>query len=283
MTKRDRVVLISAALLAALVITSVVLQVVSSKAWNQTSSFLFALGMVVVCLFSIALVYLRLIRKSKYEKQLNPDYYEVYQAVKDGLTNSELSRMDQREALSDILEMLNHAQAAGKAIHTVIPDGFVFVQRVIQAYTRRGRRGLFLLLDGCSVFTLFVLLVYTLLWLENPASGYFTQKIDVSLLFFLFTIAFLVLPLTKGLAARHSTWAYILPLGSGIALVGVLEILRHFFYSAPFVRWLLDHAIAMIPNAAILGCYLLFVLLLVFLKIAIRRRLANYRTEFKKD
>jgi hypothetical protein len=80
-----------------------------------------------------------------------------------------------------------------------------------------------------------------------------------------------VLPLLRRLAAKQSIWAYILPLVTGILLIGLMEILRKFFYAIPLVKAILDGTVLMIPNAVLFGIYLLAIPMFLLLKSAIRR------------
>ena len=275
MTKRDKIVVLSSAVLAAAVIASVVVVGTKSAGWNQSSSFPLGVGLIVLSLLSVGFVFFRLVRKSSFEKRLKPEFFIAYQGMKDGINNSELRPEDRREALSDILEILISAQENGKPVDQAIPDPLEFTQEVIEAYTNKRRRGLFFLLNGGVAFLSFVVLVHTLLWLEDPAQSFFSQKIDYNMLFLFAAVAFAVLPLVKQLSARQTPWMYIVPLLSGILFIGLMEALRHLFYHVALVKAFLDGAASMIPNAVILGGYLLVILLLVLAKRMIRRRLTQ--------
>ena len=90
------------------------------------------------------------------------------------------------------------------------------------------------------------------------------------MLFFII-IAICVLPFLRRLAAKQSIWAYIMPLVTGILLIGLMEISRKLFYAIPLVKAILDGTVLMIPNAAVFGIYLLAIPMLLLLKSAIRR------------
>ena len=275
MTKRDKIVVLSSSVLALAVIVSIAIYGIKTTAWDQSASFPLGVGLIVLSLLSVGFVFFRLVRKSSFEKRLKPEFLIAYQGVKDGINNSELRPEDRREALFDILELMISAQECGKTVGAAFPDTAGFTQAVIDAYTNKGRRGLFFLLNGGVAFLSFVVLVHTLLWLEYPALGFFSQKIDYNMLFLFAAVAFAVLPLVKLLSARQTSWMYIVPLLSGILFIGLMEALRHFFYHAALVKAFLDGAASMIPNAVILGGYLLAILLLVLAKWMIRRRLTQ--------
>ena len=271
MTKRDKVIMINAVVLAILVIATTILQAVTSVEQNRPVFWPVTIGIILLSLFSVVFVFIRRVRKSAYEKKLKPDFFNAYQGVKDALSSSELPTVYQREALSDILELLLSAQATGKAVESVIPNPKEFGQRILFAYSSKSRAGLIGLIDGVIAFLLFVLFSHTLLWLEQTGQDYFLVKTDASLVLFFIIIAICVLPFLRRLAAKQSIWAYIMPLVTGILLIGLMEISRKLFYAIPLVKAILDGTVLMIPNAAVFGIYLLAIPMLLLLKSAIRR------------
>jgi len=271
MTKRDKVVMISAAVLAILVVATTILQAATSAQQNRPVFWPVTIGIILLSLFSVVFVFIRRVRKSAYEKKLKPDFFNAYQGVKDALASSELPTVYQREALSDILELLLSAQGSGKTANSVIPNSKEFSRRILFAYSSKSRAGVIGLIDGCIAFLLFVLGSHTLLWLEQTGQDYFLVKTDASLVLFFIIIAICVLPFLRRLAVKQSIWAYILPLVTGILLIGLMEISRKFFYAIPLVKAILDGTVLMIPNAVLFGIYLLTIPLLLLLKSAIRR------------
>lgn len=271
MTKRDKVVMISAAVLAILVIATTILQAATSAELNRPVFWPVTVGIILLSLFSVVFVFIRRVRKSAYEKRLQPDFFNAYQSVKDALVSSELPTVYQREALSDILELLLSAQASGKTVGSVIPNTKEFSKRILLAYSSKSRAGVIGLIDGCIAFLLFVLASHTLLWLEQTSLNYFMVKMDASMIFFFIIIAGCVLPFLRRLAAKQSCWAYILPLMTALLLIGLMEISRKLFYAIPLVKAILDSTVLMIPNAAVFGIYLLAIPLLLLLKSVLRR------------
>lgn len=263
--------MISAAVLAILVIATTILQAATSADQSRSVFWPVTIGIILLSLFSVVFVFIRRVRKSTFEKKLKPDFFNAYQCVKDALVSSELPTMYQREALSDVLELLLSAQASGKTADTVIPNPKDFSRRILFAYSSKSRAGLIGLIDGCIAFLSFVLGSQTLLWLEQTGRNYFLVKTDTSMVLFFIIIAICVLPFLRRLAAKQSIWAYILPLITGILLIGLMEISRKFLYAIPFVKAILDGTVLMIPNAVVFGIYLLAIPLLLLLKSAIRR------------
>lgn len=272
MTKHDKAALISSSLLAVLVIASVIVSFFTGTAPNQPAELLVSIGIILLSLFSIGIVFLTRVRRSGYEKKIGKEYFAIYQAIKNALSVSELSRVDRKEALADIQELILSAQHSGKPIASAFPDVDLFIRQLILAYGGKKRKFLFSLLSGCILFVFFIVMIQTLLWLEDLSTPFFYQRIDISMVVFCFAIAFFVYPWIRQLFSKQSIWAYVLPIAIGLSLVGILELLRHFFYAVPFVKMLLDGTIQMIPGVAALGIYLLLIPLLLLIKHAIRLR-----------
>jgi hypothetical protein len=121
------------------VIATTVLQAATSAQQNRPVFWPVTIGIILLSLFSVVFVFIRRVRKSAYEKKLKPDFFNAYQGVKDALSSSELPTVYQREALSDILELLLSAQATGKAVESVIPLRKSW-QGILFAYSRKGAR-----------------------------------------------------------------------------------------------------------------------------------------------
>ena len=272
MTKHDKAALISSSLLAVLVIASVVLALYNGSAQNQQAELIVLIGIILLSIFSVGIVFFTRVRRSGYEKRISKEYFAVYQSIKNTLSVSELSQIDRKEALADIQELILSAQHSGKPVQSAFPDVDLFTRQLVLAYGGKNRKVLLSFLSGCMLFVFFVVMTQTLLWLENPAQTFFSQRIDFSMLVFFFVIAFFVYPLIRLLIGKQNLWAYVLPIIIGLSLVGILELLRHFFYGIPLVKTLLDGTACMIPNVAVLGILLLSIPICLLLKRVIRLR-----------
>jgi len=272
MTKHDKAALISSSLLAVLVIASVVLALYNGSAQNQQAELFVLIGIILLSIFSVGIVFFTRVRRSGYEKKISKEYFAVYQSIKNTLSVSELSRIDRKEALADIQELILSAQHSRKPVQSAFPDVDLFTRQLVLAYGGKNRKVLLSFISGCMMFVFFVVITQTLLWLENPAQTFFSQRVDFSMLVFFFVIAFFVYPLIRLLIGKQNLWAYILPIIIGLSLVGLLELLRHFFYGIPLVKTLLDGTACMIPNVAVLGILLLSIPICLLLKRVIRLR-----------
>jgi hypothetical protein len=233
MTKRDKVVMISATVLAILVIATTILQAVASAEQSRPVFWPITIGIILLSLFSVVFVFIRRVRKSAFEKKLKPDFFNAYQAVKDALASSELPMVYQREASSDILELLLSAQASGKMVDSVIPNTREFSQRILFAYSSKSRAGFIGLIDGCIAFLLFVLGSHTLLWLEQNGQDYFLVKTDASLVLVFIIIAICVLPFLRRTRRKAVYLGLYSATGHRILLIRLMRyrevFLRHSF------------------------------------------------------
>jgi len=104
MTQRNKIALISAVLLALLVILSAIAFAISStpqNTANKASTLLIAI-IILVSISSVFIVYFTKVRKRKYEKLLNQEYYQEYEILKDAVANSQLAISNKKEINEDI-------------------------------------------------------------------------------------------------------------------------------------------------------------------------------------
>jgi len=273
MTKRDKLLLGSAAFLAVLVIATAVLVGLSAQSRPKSAAeLLLSGGIILLCVLSVVFVFLTKIRRNKYEKKLNPEYYEVYETIRDAVGRFQLPAHSKKEILSDVLDLLLSAQSDGKPVSAAVPDAAAFAENILAVYSSRRSRVLQSLLDGAIAFLLFIVCISAVLWLEDVSAGLFRQRIDYGMLIFLAVVSFVLVPVLRYLMLRRSAWLYILPILTGIVFVAAAELARRFFYQFEFTRTLLDGSVVMIPGAAALAFYLLVVAVLMLAKAFIRKQ-----------
>lgn len=275
MTKRDKVVMLSAVLLAFCVIVSTFLFSANSNENNgnvNVESLIYVSAVIIIGIISVAAVYFTKVRKGKYEKMLNTAYFKEYEIIRDAIMNSQLSDKSKKETVEDILDMLLEAQKAGKSIDVVIGNPVEFSQKIICEYSSLRRFVILSLFDGIIAFALFVIGVTTVLWLEQVDKGFFSIGVDISMVMFFVIVAFLIIPATKKLTSTKNPWMFMIPLFAGIAYILVTMILRKYFYSVELVKALFDGSIIMIPNMIAFMMYLLVIPILMKLKSFIRKQ-----------
>jgi DNA-binding ferritin-like protein (Dps family) len=281
MTKRNRIILLSAALLAVLVIISAVIALGHPGADEKTdtASLILSCCIIAAGILSVVVVFLTKVRKGRYEKQLSAEYYSRYEIVRDAVANSQLAGATKAEIRGDLLDLLMSAQEAGKAAESVVGDPDAFAGEIIRSYSKPAYMAVLGLFDTAIAFAAFVLGVTVILWFEKTKNSFFSVGIGIDLVFFFALIAAAVLPLTKSLTSTRRNWAYFLPVAFGIAFVLITMLLREWFYSAAWVRACLDETVRMIPNAFMLAVYMLCVVLLPPLKHRLRLNMLKRKRE----
>jgi len=275
MTKRNRIVVFSASVLAFCVIITSLVWVVGLQRDKMASTFDYlTLGAVLVCsLASVGVVYVLRIRTTRYEKLLNQEFLREYQLVKESLGGSTLSSYQKKEVLEDVLDLLVSAQRDGKAVGAVVVDPVAFAQDIIASYLKPTRATILRFCDSILAFVLFTLGVHLVLWVENRGNGFFDIGMDTSMVLLLGLVSFLVLPLTKGLATKRNPWLYLFPVAFGVVYVLLAELSRKKLYHLAWVRTWLDGTIKIIPSASVLVVFLAAIPGLIMIKQLLRRHL----------
>jgi len=184
MTKRDKVVMLSAVLLAVCVIVTAILFSADSNKNNgnvNVESLIYVGAAIIIGIISIAAVYFTKVRKDKYEKMLNDVYFKEYEIIKDSIMNSQLSDKSKKETVEDILDMLLSAQKAGKLVDDVIGNPVTFSQRVINSFSGTLRFTIMSLFDGIIAFSLMVIGVNIALWFEQIDKSFFGISVGASM------------------------------------------------------------------------------------------------------
>lgn len=271
MTQRSRVILLSSILLAASVIATVVLWIVEGRgAMTSTSTIVISFGIILVSILSVVFIYLVKIKRRSDEKKLNESFFREFELIKDSIKNSPLPQSNKKSIIEDVLEMLLTAQANGKTVQASIGDTESFAKDIISTCISKPRSMIIGFIDGAIAFILFTLFISTLLWFEDLTKGFLNQSIDISMLLFIATISFALIPIIRQLTIRRSAWAYLLPLAIGLTFILIVELLRAFFYELNIIKIILDGVVVMIPNLAVLVVYLVVLMTLFTVRLSIR-------------
>ncbi|MFH0992800.1 MAG: hypothetical protein V1761_00460 [bacterium] len=273
MTKREKIVILSSGLLAVCVIASAIVFFIQAAVAGNTDvmSYLVIGIFILLGVLSVIVVYFLQVRKQKFEKLLNTDYYQKYEVVRDAIMNSQLSASGKKEIKEDVLDMLILAQNAGKPAVAVVENPAAFAQEILHAFAKPSRFLMMTVLDGIVGFVLLIIGFTTVLWLEQVETSYFAIGIDINMMVLFAFVAFLIIPVTKRLTATERPWMFLLPLAFGILFVLVSELLRAFFADVDAVRNYLDGTIRMIPGWLTLIVYILAVPLGLVIKVLLRK------------
>jgi hypothetical protein len=275
MTKRNIIVLMTSIFLALCVIATVIIgfyYTASKKSINNNSLIIIG-AIILLSIISVFIVYFLKVRKSRFEKMLNNEYFQKYEIIKDAIRNSQLSDITKKEIREDILDLLISAQNSGKSAEDSVGSPEIFTMEILLTYSKPGRLAVLSVIDGIIYFILFVLGASIILWLEQSGISFFNTGIDIIIIVFFFIISFILIPVIRKLTSTHNYWMFILPLAFGIVFILFAEIIRRFFYSNEIVKQFLDGTIRMVPNVIILIIYIVLIPTALFFKSYIRRRL----------
>ncbi len=268
MTSRSRFILSVAVLLAVMVIaSSVFLAISGSRGTEGAASMSATIAIGIVAVFSVVVVYMGKVRKSKAESMLGKEYFLGYEQIKDAIYSSDLPKARMKEISDEVLDMLLSAQKAGRKPGDVIGDPRVFIKMVMESSTKPSRLLTSGLINGVGTFILFILGITLVLWMEEPDAGYFGTAIDMSMVVLAALISFVVMPLTKVLI-RRSMLAFGIPVAFGVLFVLGMEVLRASGGSAAMA--FLDGGVRMVPSYLALAGYVLVLSLLRYLASQVR-------------
>jgi len=273
MSKRSRIIVLCAVILALLVMATAVIQIISSKdeELSNTVKFVYLGSIILIGALSVVVVYFTKIRKSRYEKMLEGEYFTAYEIIIDGIGNSQLPASSKKDIKQDVLDLLLTAQRSGKPLSEAISDPQKFVQDIIRSFSSPGRFVFLGIFDGLIAFGLFILAITGIIWLEDTAVSFFNVGIDTAMVIFIGILSFFILPVTKRQTATKNPWMFFIPLGYGILFVAVSIFLRRLFPDSDITVKLLDTAVRMIPNMFILFIYAVLIPMLFSFKIWLRK------------
>lgn len=269
MTKRGKMALISSALLALVVIASSLFWAYGTKDGPGSEGTVLIAAIVLVSIASVVIVYVLKTRKRADEKLLGGPFYEKYEQVKEIIAGSQLTGRLKADLVDEVLDMLITAQRAGRAPEDVMADAKDFAEDVIGSFARPSRLALLGLFDGAAAFSLFVLSITFLNWLEDAKAGFFLTKMDLSMMVFVAFVSFLLIPATKLLARAKLPWAYLLPLAGGALFVLAMEASRRYLYDVDAIRAFIEREVVPIPSIVALACYIAAVPLLMAVKMVL--------------
>ena len=137
MTKRDKFIIFCSIVIALCLIIGIVC--ISGISGSNSKFLSYSVPIIIISLLAVLAVYFSRIRKGKYEKMLNGEYYQKYEAIRDIIMNSQLSNNSKKEIKEDILDILISAQKAGKSVDNVVNSPVEFAENIIKSYLRPER------------------------------------------------------------------------------------------------------------------------------------------------
>lgn len=271
MTKRNKFIVFCSIAIALCLIIGIVR--ISGISGSNSKFLSYSVPIILISLLAVFAVYFSRIRKDKYEKMLNSEYYQKYETIRDIVMNSQLSNDSKKEIKEDILDILISAQKAEKSVDNVVNSPVEFAENIIRSYLRPERIAVLTLLDGIMFSAIFTLLASCVLWLENVRENFFSTSIDIDVLVVIFFVAFIVIPVSKAFKPNQGIGTYTLPLIIIITFILLTGIITKVFSGNEFIEQLYNGRVNMIPNIIIFILYLIVVPICIFLKAYIRKLL----------
>ncbi|MCE5176085.1 MAG: hypothetical protein ABFD23_04020 [Caldisericales bacterium] len=273
MTKRDNFIIFCSIAIASCLIIGIVC--ISGINGSNSKFLSYSVPIILISLLAVLAVCFSRIRKSKYERILNNEYYQKYEAIRDIIMNSQLSNNSKKEIKEDILDILISAQKAEKSVDNVVNSPVEFAENIIKSYLRPERISVLTLLDGIMFSIIFILLTNCVLWFENVKENFFSTSIDIDVLVVIFFVAFIVIPVSKSFKSKsnQSIGTYILPLIITITFILLLGIITKVFSGNEFIEQFYSSRVNIIPNIIIFIVYIIMVPTCIFLKAYVRKLL----------
>lgn len=271
MTKKSRMILAAAVLLAIGVAANVILLLTTAVRTGSLSSQTAAVSIILLIAgaVSVPVIYFAKIRKSKTEKLLDNAFFEGYETIKEIVLASRLPKNTISEILDDVLDLMVTARHNHKTLSETIADPRGFALEIIEQYGGKKKYGLMSFVDSLVYMAGFILGASAYMWLKEP-KGVFHAPVDVSMLLFFGVVSFWLVPYIKLNMAERPKIIF-LPIAIGIAFIASAEVMRRFFYEYPAVRWLLDGQVNIISGEWILAIFLIAIPALILLKVLLKK------------
>ncbi len=276
LTKRSKMIIIIAACISfLLIITTTLLFIATNKSGNfNPSNNMLILTIILLAILSLVIVIVVRLRRNEYTKMFNKDYYKVYETMQDTMKNSNLTKMEKMEVISDITSMLYHAQMQKKDVKDVIGDDVNgFMERVKNSFGYRSSI-LFAVINGI-IYLIFILTLMqgvNFLALEKGAS-FFNVEMSTSILPYMILISFFVLPLFRHFVAKQKiSWAVFVPAVLITAYIGFHELFYRIDHNIVWIEKYLSGNFVFISSYAVVIIWACVVAICLLAKWYIRKR-----------
>lgn len=251
-TVRSRAILYLALILSGLVILSACIYFFADRQENGVTPQMTGvlIGITAVAILAFCFIYYMRVKRNRYTQQLNPAYFAAYEHIQDMMQGSPLGMMERREVLNDVVSLLLQAQQDGRPVSDVVgADPAAFMDRVQQSFGRRSRL-LTHILNGIQYSTTYLFLLQLVLFFEEGGqTSFFDGRPDISIVAFLFAISFVAMPLIRHSIRRQNILLTVLiPLGTLVLFIAVMELSWAFLYDIPWVRTLQDGQMSVISS-----------------------------------
>jgi DNA-binding ferritin-like protein (Dps family) len=241
----------------------------------------FSLTIIVLGVTSVIGVYYSKVKKDKIEKQLNNDFYEGYEIIKEIIMKSQLDKFTMKEIKEDILDMLISAQNGGKTFKETIGEPQKFSGDILEQYGKVPKYNVIHFLDSMLYMVLFTLGVTVVMWMQEINKGFFNIKIDASMFTLFLIISFVILPYLRVNTISKNPKLIFFPIQVAVFYVVSLVLMRKYLYQIEEIKWFLDGSINLISNPVVLIVFLLGLVGLIIAKRYLKRSQINVCNIYK--
>lgn len=276
LTKKSKmIIVVSACVSILLIITVVALLIATYHNGNLNSSSIFLiLSIIVLAIVSLAIVIIVRLKRSKYTKQFNKEYYEVFETVQDAMKNSNLTKMETSEVMNDITSMLFHAQMEGRIVSDVVGDDVdIFVQKVKDSFGNRNSI-LFSIMNGVLYLVYVLALMQSVIFLvRSNTSSFFNIEMSISIVPYMVILSFFIIPFMRYYISKQKVgWAILIPIGLVVIYFGTHELFHYLDLNVEWIYNYLNGDFVFISSYLMLFIYLGLVVICLLLKWYLRYR-----------
>ncbi|MCK5129586.1 MAG: DUF1048 domain-containing protein [Clostridiales bacterium] len=276
LTKKSKMIIVFSAIISTmLIITIAVLYTMMSKnnTINKESMILIPLIVIIALIAFVVVIYNRK-KRNEYTKDLNPEYFEVYENIQDAMKNSNLTKIERKEVLSDITSMLYHAQVEGRDVHEVVGNDIeCYTQKVKASFGYRNSI-LFYLLNGALYLIMILGLLQVINFLSHEeVTHFFDAQMGISIIPYMVVLAFLIVPLTRhSMAKQKLGWTFLTPIIFVIVYIAFHEILQYLDLDVYWINQYLNGDVGFITSYGWLALYVGIAVACLMLKWYLRKR-----------
>jgi hypothetical protein len=276
LTKKGKQIFIISVIVAVLIITTLIIQLVlSSQNENfEIKNFFVMIIIAVLAIGSCVYVYFVYSKRKGYTKNLSKDYYEKYESIILALKQTPLNYLERKEVADDVLAILIREQENGKTVDEAISmDSSEYVKKICESYGARNKL-VFNILNGIQFsifcFTIVQLAIYIA---RDTLNNFFSSSISISLIVYVIILSFVILPLTKSFKLNKKPFTAIISIVIILALyITAHELLYKFGENIIQIQNYLNLEVVFISSYGIAAFWIVIMILTMLLRGFLRKK-----------
>lgn len=266
MKKKSKIALLASVILPVIAASIILIKAASAENIANIQLIVFYACLVGLAIVSVGVTYFTKIKKNNLEKQLQEDFYQGYDVIKEYIMNAQLDTATKKEIKEDVLDLLITAQNNGKSFDETVGEAQKFSLDILQQYGKTTKYNIEHFVESWIFMIGFTLGVKVLLWLEDTNRDFFDIHITLPLIVFFAILSFILVPYLKIHPISQNPKSIFLPIGLGVICVGILELSRRFLYDYQWIRTFLDEEIILVSTPTVLTIICIIFISLFFIK-----------------